>query len=208
MLSMFHSMPDVNPIGAAPHSGFEESKFEDTDEPSAEELLDYRLRFPNRQPFLAGAAKINSPLHHALHDATLNEALDSSRIDSPLSRLHAERERTLTYCSQLAEATDRSLRDADVAGVEHAPAHGEHARVIIPPDDVLQVASTSSTTRPATPTAGSSAHVVPPDVRHVYPSSGCQRRPLSDPPRILRQISMENLCCDTCLFTDGHKPSQ
>jgi len=35
MLSMFHSMPDVHPAGAAPSSGDEESKFEDPDEPSA-----------------------------------------------------------------------------------------------------------------------------------------------------------------------------
>ena len=168
-------------------SGVEESKFDDADEPSAQELLDYRLRFPNRQPFLADAAKINSPLHHALHDAALNEALDSSRIDSSLSLLDAERERTLIYCSQLAEAKDRSLRDADVADVEQAPAHGEHAPVIIPPDDVLPVATTSSTTRPAEPTAGSSAHVVPPDARHACPVAGCPRRPLSDP-RGLRQI--------------------
>ena len=111
MLSMIHSMSDEHPPGTAPQAGVEESKFDDADEPSAQELLDYRLRFPNRQPFLADAAKINSPLHHALHDAALNEALDSSRIDSPLSLLDAERERTLIYCSQLAEAKDRSLRD-------------------------------------------------------------------------------------------------
>ena len=48
MLSMFHSMPDVHPAGAVQSSGVEESKFEDPDEPSAGELRDYRLRFPNR----------------------------------------------------------------------------------------------------------------------------------------------------------------
>ena len=73
---------------------------------------------------------------------------------------------------------------------------------IIPPDDVLHVATTSSTTLSATPTADSAAHVVPPDARHACPIAGCPRRPLSDP-RGLRQISMENLCCDACLFTDG-----
>ena len=203
MLSMIHSLSDEHPPATAPQVGVEESKFDDADEPSAQELLDYRLRFPNRQPFLADAAKINSPLHHALHDAALNEALDSSRIDSSLSLLDAERERTLIYCSQLAEAKDRSLRDVDVADVGQALAHGEHAPVIIPPDDVLHVATTSSTTRPATPTAGSSAHVVPPDARHACPVAGCPRRPLSDP-RGLRQISHGmNLCCDTCLFTEG-----
>ena len=125
MLSMIHSLPDEHSPATAPQSGVEESKFDDADEPSAQELLDYRLRFPNRQPFLADAAKINSPLHHALHDAALNEALDSSRLDSSLSPLDAERERTLIYCSQLAEAKDRSLRGTDVADVERAPARSE-----------------------------------------------------------------------------------
>ena len=202
MLSMFRSMPDVHPDGAAPPSGVGESKFEDPDAPSAEELRDYRLRFPNRQPFLADAPRVNSPLHHALHDAALKEALDLSRMGSPLSRFDAVRERELIFDSQLAEATDRSLRVADVADVERTQAHGEHAPGVIPPDDVLQLVSASSTTRPATQTAGSSAHVVSPDVPHVCPVSGCRRRPLSDP-RGLRQISMENMCCDTCLFTNG-----
>ena len=203
MLSMFHSMSDVHPAGAAPSSGIEESKFEDSDEPSAEELRDRHLRFPNRQPFLADAPKINSPLHYALHDAALNEALDLSRIDSQVSRLDADRERELIVDSQLAEATDRWLRVTDVADVERTQAHGKHAPDAIPPDDVLQLASTSSTTRPATRTAGSSAHVVPPDVPHVCPISGCRRRPLSGP-RGIRQISMGNPCCDTCLFANGH----
>ena len=167
MLSMFHGMSAAHPAGSAPHSGVEESKFDDADEPSAQELLDYRLRFPNRQSSLADAAKINSPLHHALHDAALDEALDSSRIDSPVSRLGAERERTLVYCSQLAEANDRSLRGAGVADVERAPAQGEHALVIIPPDDVLPATSTSSIIRPATPTADSSAHVASPSAHHI-----------------------------------------
>ena len=39
MLSMFYSMPKVHPAGAAPSSGVEESKFENVDEPSAEEQL-------------------------------------------------------------------------------------------------------------------------------------------------------------------------
>ena len=97
MLSMFDSMSSAHPPGAAPSAGVQESKFDDADEPSAQELLDYRLRFPNRQPFLADAPKINSSHRHALHDAALNEALDSSRIDSSLSLLDAERERTLIY---------------------------------------------------------------------------------------------------------------
>jgi len=125
MLSMFDSMSSAHPSGAAPSAGVEESKFDDADEPSAKELLDYRLRFPNRQPFLADAPKINSSLHHALHDAALNEALDSSRIDSSLSLLDAERERTLIYCSQLAEAKDRSLRD-DAANVKQVLEQGSY----------------------------------------------------------------------------------
>ena len=32
---MFNSMPDVHLAGAAPSSGVEEGKFEDSDEPSA-----------------------------------------------------------------------------------------------------------------------------------------------------------------------------
>ena len=87
--------------------------------------LNIAFGFPTASLFLAGSAKTNSPLHHALHGAALNEALGSSRIGSPLSRLDAERERTLIYCSQLAEAKDRSLRGADVADVERAPAHDE-----------------------------------------------------------------------------------
>ena len=126
---MFNSMPDVHLAGAAPSSGVEEGKFEDSDEPSAEELRDYRLRFLSRQPLLTDAPKINSPLHHALHDAALND-------------------------SQLTEATERSLRDSTDG--ERSQASGEHAPDVIPPDDVLQVASTSSTTRSATSTAGSS----------------------------------------------------
>ena len=72
----------------------------------AEELRDYRLRFPNRQPFLADAPKINSPLHHALHDTALNEALGTSRAESQLPLLDADRERELIFDSQLAAATD------------------------------------------------------------------------------------------------------
>ena len=109
MLSMFHSMSDVHPAGAAPSSGVEESKFEDSDEPSAKELRDYRLRFPNRQPFLNDAPKIISPLRHALHDAALNEALDTSRAESQLSHLDADRERELIFGSQLAEAPVRPM---------------------------------------------------------------------------------------------------
>ena len=113
------------------------------------------------------AAKINSPLHHALHDAALNEALDSSRIGSSLPRLDAERERTLIYCSQLAEAKDRSLRGADVADDERAPDEGDHAPVIIPPDDLLPVVLASAAARPAVRTADSTANAVPRSVQRT-----------------------------------------
>ena len=62
MFSLFHGMSKAHPVGAAPSSGVEESKFENAGEPSAEELRDYRLRSPDRQPFLAGAPKKNSLL--------------------------------------------------------------------------------------------------------------------------------------------------
>ena len=52
----------------------------------------------------------------------------------------------------------------------------------------------------------SSATVVPPDARHECRVAGCPRRPLSDPSG-MRQIfgltDRDDLCCDTCLFTDG-----
>ena len=59
----------------------------------------------------------------------------------------------------------------------------------------------------ATPTAGSSAQVVPPDARHACPVAGCSRRSLSDPRglrRIFGRSDTLDLCCDICLFTDGH----
>ena len=114
-----------------------------------------------------------------------------------MSRLDADREHELVFESQLAEATERSLHVADGADAKRSQVSDEHVPDVIPPDDVLQVASTSATTRPATRTAGSSAHVVPPDVPHVCPIPGCRRRPLSDP-RGLQQIS-QDLCCDTCV---------
>ena len=64
------------------------------------------------------------------------------------------------------------------------------------------VATTSSTTRSANAHDWFFSTRRPPDARHACPIAGCPRRPLSDP-RGLRHISMENLCCDTCLFTEG-----
>ena len=79
------------------------------------------------------------------------------------------------------------------------PAHGEHAPVIaiIPRDGASPAASTSSTTRSATPATGSSAHVALPDVNHVCRIPGCDRRATDT------EHGNVTLCCGLCSRTDG-----
>ena len=116
MLSMFGRMSSVHPPGAASSSGVEESKFEPDDEtagpvgvlyptgvtdtnpadPAAEELRDYRLRFPNRTSYVTCAPKsTTTATQAAIDDHRLHKALDDSRAASDFARLDAEREREL-----------------------------------------------------------------------------------------------------------------
>ena len=76
-------------------------------------------------------------------------------------------------------------------------AHVGGSPVSIPLDEVLPAALTSSITRPATPTTGSSAHVVSPDVNHICRIPGYVRRATDT------EHGNHTLCCDECFRTDG-----
>ena len=79
-----------------------------------------------------------------------------------------------------------------------ADGDGEHAPVIIPPDDSPATATSASpATRSAAPTAGSSAHVILPDVNHICRIPGCVRRATDT------EHGNHTLCCDRCSYTDG-----
>ena len=89
----------------------------------------------------------------------------------------------------------------------HAPARrvigttadGEYTPVTIPPDDDPPATATSASpaTHSATPTAGSSAHVVLPDVSHICRTPRCVRRSTDT------EHGNHTLCCDRCSYTDG-----
>ena len=81
-----------------------------------------------------------------------------------------------------------------------ADGDGEHAPVIIPPDDSPATATSASpATRSAAPTAGSSARVALPDVNHICRIPGCVRRATDTE----HGNGNHTLCCDRCSYTDG-----